>query len=250
MKLESLIQYLDRYLGIPDFPDYPGAVNGLQVEGPAEVGRVIAAVDASLATIDEAVRRGGDLLLVHHGLFWGGGAPITGRRFRKLAALIRGEMAVYAAHLPLDAHAEVGNCAVLARALGVSVDGRFGTFQGADIGWWGRIDAHRDELARTVERTVEGPVMLIPGGPERVARVGVVTGGGGALVEEAARAGLDAFVTGEGSHHTYFDATELGVNVYYAGHYRTEVWGVRALAEHLEASFGLDWEFVDLPTGL
>ena len=143
---ESLVQYLDEYLSIEGFPDYSHAYNGLQVEGPTEVRRVAVAVDSSEAVIREAASRDVDILIVHHGLFWDGLAKIVGPRFRKIRALIEGKVALYSAHLPLDAHAEVGNCAVLCRALGWSPEERFGAHQGHDIGWSCEVDYERDAL--------------------------------------------------------------------------------------------------------
>ena len=253
MKLESLLQYLDSYLGIPDHPDYPQALNGLQVEGGEEVARIVAAVDASEASIGAAVAAGADLMLVHHGLFWDGLQPLTGRRYRRVKPLLEAGVALYSAHLPLDAHGEVGNCAVLGRALGLELEGRFGHFKGTPIGWWGTLAAAAgaSELQERLAAALGGGVPhLIPGGPQRVERVGVVTGGGASFVEEAVALGLDALVTGEGSHHTHFDAMELGIHVYFGGHYATETFGVRALAQHLAERFDLAWDFVDQPTGL
>jgi dinuclear metal center YbgI/SA1388 family protein len=239
---------MDGYLGLSDHPDYPTALNGLQVGGPAEVARIVAAVDASEAAIHAAVGLGADLLLVHHGLFWDGLQPITGRRLRKIRALIDHRIGLYSAHLPLDGHAEVGNSVLLARGLGLELAGRFAEYRGAKVGWWG-------SLARSVEpaglrdlasaAVGGGPVHLIAGGPERIERVGVAS-----FAEAAASLGLDALVTGEGNHHTHFDAMELGIHVLFAGHYATETFGVRALAAHVSERFGLDWEFVDQPTGL
>ncbi len=250
MKLESILQYLDAYLRVSEHADYPNAVNGLQVGGPDAVQRICAAVDASEAAISDAAGKEADLLIVHHGMFWDGLKPATDRRYRKLRCLIEARMGLYSVHLPLDSHSEVGNCALLMRRLGVDLEGRFGHYEDAEIGWWGEIDEDRDEFRDRVEVAVEGPVRLVAGGPQTVRRVGVVTGGGGSLLAEAADAGLDAFVTGEGSHHTFVDAHELGVNVYLAGHYATETFGVRALAGHLAARFGLEWEFLDHPSGL
>ena len=247
---ESLVQYLDEYLSIEGFPDYSHAYNGLQVEGPTEVRRVAVAVDSSEAVIREAASRDVDILIVHHGLFWDGLAKIVGPRFRKIRALIEGKVALYSAHLPLDAHAEVGNCAVLCRALGWSPEERFGTHQGHDIGWSCEVDYERDALVDHVGEVVGGPVRLISGGPDHVYRVGLVTGGAASLIPEASRLGLDAFITGEGAHHTYHQAMEYGVNALYAGHYATETWGGRALGIHLEERFDLSQEFVDMPTGL
>jgi len=253
MKLESLLQYVDAYLGVPDHPDYPHALNGLQVGGPEEVNHVMAAVDASEASIAAAVEAGADLLLVHHGLFWDGLRPVTGRRLRRLGPLIEHGVALYSAHLPLDSHPEVGNCALLGRALGLEPRGRFAAYHGVDIGWWGELAVPVD-VAVLGERLMDvlggARVHVIPGGPAVVGRVGVVTGGGASYTVEAAALGLDALVTGEGSHHTHFDAMELGVHVLMGGHYATETFGVRALAAHIADRFELRWEFLDQPTGL
>lgn len=252
MKLESILQYIDGYLGVSGHPDYATALNGLQVSGPEEVHRLAAAVDASESVVAEAVAGGADLLLVHHGMFWDGLRPVTGRRFRKLKLLMDHEVALYSVHLPLDGHAEVGNGAILARALGVGELEPFGDYKGASIGWAGAVEAHtsRDDLRDRLAATVGGDVHLIPGGPDRIDRVAVVTGGGGSFTEAAAQAGVDALVTGEGSHHTHVDAMELGVNVYFGGHYATETFGVKALAAHLADRFGLEWSFIHQPTGL
>jgi dinuclear metal center YbgI/SA1388 family protein len=253
VKLEALLQYLDGYLGVAEHPDHRLALNGLQVEGPAEVCTVMTAVDASEASIRAAVAGGADLLVVHHGLFWEGLLPLTGRRFRRVEALVAGRVALYACHLPLDSHGEVGNSALLGRAMGLELQGRFGDFEGSTIGWWGSLPEPSDlgGLATRVESALGGgAVHRVPGGPARVERVGVVTGAGGSYLGEAAALGLDALVTGECSHHHYFDATELGVHLLLGGHYATETFGVRALGDHLAERFELDCTFIDQPTGL
>jgi len=252
VKLESLVQYLDEYLSVTGHPDYPGALNGLQVGGPESVERIVVAVDASEASISETAVRGADLMIVHHGLFWGGLRPLTGRTLRRVRALIENGIALYSCHLPLDGHSEVGNSALLARAIGLHLDGRFAAYQGAEVGWHGRPSQPLDltGLVATVEKTLGGPVHVVPGGPARIDRVGVVTGGGASFLEEAARLGLHALVTGEGSHHSHFDAMELGVHLLLGGHYATETFGVRALGAHLAERFDVSFEFVDQPTGL
>lgn len=250
VELRELVRYLDEYLSVDEIVDFPNALNGLQVESSGPVSRVVAAVDATAASIEGAVAAGGDLLLVHHGLFWSGNRPVTERRYRRLSALIEAGVALYAAHLPLDVHPEVGNNAVVARELGMEVEGRFGEYEGTELGVWGTLPLKRETLAARLDDLLGGPVKLIPGGPETVQRVGVLTGGGGSFVGAALAAGLDALVTGEGNHHTYFDAEEGGLNLYYGGHYATEVWGVRSLAEQLAGRFDLEWSFLDLPTGL
>jgi dinuclear metal center YbgI/SA1388 family protein len=252
MQLESLLQYLDGYLGVASHPDYPGALNGLQVQGRREVGHVVAAVDASEASISEALARGADLLIVHHGLFWAGTAPLTGRLLRRVRPLIEADVSLWSCHLPLDGHPEVGNAAQLARAMGLTVEGSFAPYQGSDVGWHGRLDPPLDPPALEARARVAlaGPVRSLDGGPPLVERVGVVTGGGASMLGDAVRLGLDAFLTGEASHHTFFDAKELGIHVLLGGHYATETFGVKALAAHVAERFDLTWTFVDQPTGL
>ena len=250
MELTALVSYLDGYLRVAEVPDAPHAVNGLQVANTGAVSRVAAAVDLCEATVRMAAEQGADLLLVHHGLFWGGLQPLTGRAHRRVAGLIAKNVALYSAHLPLDLHPEVGNNAVLARQLGVSLRGEFGEEYGVRIGVWGEVDVTRDALERQLAALTGSAPRLMAFGPDRVRRVGVVTGAAGSMIAQAVAAGLDTFVTGEGPHHTFFDAEELKVNVFYAGHYATETVGVKALAEHLHERFQLPWTFLDHPTGL
>jgi dinuclear metal center YbgI/SA1388 family protein len=247
----SLVAYLDDYLRVAEVPDYPTALNGLQVDAArTEVRRIAVAVDAVRHTVEAAVRERADLLLVHHGLFWDGNRPVTGRRYRRLRALLEADLPVYSAHLPLDVHPEVGNNAVLARELGIAARGTFGDYRGWPLGVWGELELRREALCARLDSLLGGRVKLVPGGPEIVRRVGVITGGAGGEVAAAAAAGLDAFVTGEGAHHNFFDAEEGGINLLLGGHYATETWGVRALARHLEERFGVEWVFIDHPTGL
>ena len=251
MRLEPLVAYLDDYLRIrEEVADSPEALNGLQVANGGEVTRLAVAVDLCEATIRMAADQRADCLLVHHGLFWGGLRPLVGPAYRRLADLIKHNIALYSAHLPLDRHPEVGNNPLLARLLGITLRGEFGSSHGAPIGVWGDWNGSRNDLAGVIAKTLSAPPRLMPFGPERVQRVGVVTGSGGSLIAQAAAAGLDTYITGEGQHWTFFDAEELRVNVFYAGHYATETVGVKALAEHLAAKFDLPWVFLDHPTGL
>jgi dinuclear metal center YbgI/SA1388 family protein len=249
-ELGQIVTYLDEYLDTAGVPDGPTALNGLQVENSGRVNRIAAAVDASVRTVEEAVRLECDLLLVHHGLFWDGNVPVTGRRFRKLLPLLKNDIAVYSSHLPLDVHAEIGNNVLLAEAVGISVEGTFGNYMGREIGVWGRLPVKREVLAARLDDALNCRIHIMPYGPERVERVGVITGGGGSMIGLAAEAGLDTFITGEGAHHTHFDAEEGGLNVFYGGHYATETWGVRALAARVADRYGLEWHFIDHPTGL
>jgi dinuclear metal center YbgI/SA1388 family protein len=255
--LRDVSDYLDGYLRIREIPDAPNAVNGLQVENRGTVTRIVAAVDASLATIEAAL--GGErgvLVLVHHGLFWDGNVPVTGRRYRRLRALIAADAALYSAHIPLDVHPEVGNNVVLAERLGLVVDGWFGDYRGISLGVRGHAPAalaHRPLLVREIELALgvdTDAIHVVAGGPDRLGRIGIVTGAGGGMIAAARDAGLDTLITGEGPHHSYFDAMEWGLNVIYAGHYATETLGVQALASHLADRFDLPWDFHDHPTGL
>jgi len=250
VRLDDLVRYLDDYLRVREVADDRNALNGLQVENAGEVRYIAAAVDACQATIAAAAERGADLLLVHHGLFWSGLEPLTGRTYRRVSALLRHGVALYSAHIPLDRHPDVGNNALLARKLGMEVRGWFGDHLGAPLGAWGEFDIDREALRDLLEGALGASATLIPGGPERCRRIGVITGAAGGFVRQARDAGLDTFITGEGHHWTYFDAEEYGVNVVLAGHYATETLGVQALAAHLSERFQLPWSFLDHPTGL
>ncbi len=245
MNRDELVRWLDAYLDIGGLDDV--SQNGLQVEGRAEVTRVGAAVDASLKTFQDALAQGVDFLIVHHGLFWGRPEPVVGPLRRRLAALFEGGINLYAAHLPLDAHPEVGNNAVLAQALGLTELAPFG-----GVGLQGRFSpAQRlHDLADRMGRITGMQALVHQGGSDLIQRAAVVTGSGASLIAEAARAGLDLLITGEPKHAAFHDPFEWGINVLYAGHYDTEVFGVKALAERIEAEFGLPWVFLDHPTGL
>lgn len=246
----DLIAYLNDYLALSDVPDYKEAYNGLQVDGRPRIQRVALAVDACLKTIAQAIVEGADLLIVHHGLFWGTKAPITGPYYDRLALLLKNDLAVYACHTPLDAHPEVGNNYVLARLLGFEPTGMWGKMEGIPLGIYTEVDITRDALAQRVQDILHVAPHVIATGPTQVRRLGIVSGGAGSMIEEAHSHRIDTFLTGEGQHHTYFEAEERNMNVLYAGHYATETVGVKALGKHLEERFGLQTFFIDHPTGL
>jgi dinuclear metal center YbgI/SA1388 family protein len=248
--LPTVVTHLDAYLCVREVRDYPEALNGLQVANSGKTSRIGAAVDLCQATIRQAHESGVDLMLVHHGLFWGGLRPLTGTHYQRVSELLQSDIAVYSSHLPLDCHPTVGNAAILAKMLDVRSDAAFPDRNGQAVGISGSIDATRDDLSRRLAAALGGPARLLPFGPERVQRIGIVTGSGGSLLRAAAALGLDTFITGEGAHHTYFDAEELGVNLYFGGHYRTETFGVKALATYLSDTFKIPWTFLDHPTGM
>jgi dinuclear metal center YbgI/SA1388 family protein len=250
VSLFDLARHCDQLLRTSKVQDYPGAVNGLQVQNRGSVARIAAAVDASLHTVRLAVEAKADLLLVHHGLFWGPSHPWTGKRYELQRSLIENDLAVYSSHLPLDLHPKLGNNAQLCAALGLKKLTPFFFNHGQHIGFQARVRLTRQELAQRLQHALGNPPHLIPGGPAVCRRIGVVTGGAGAELKIAAAEGVDTFITGEGPHWTYALAEELGVNVFYGGHYATETFGVKALGEHLARRFRLPCVFLDHPTGL
>lgn len=250
MKRDHLIRWLDDYLEISAFDD--PSLNGLQVEGAPEVETVAVAVDSSFNTIEQAVEMGADLLIVHHGLFWGSPLPITGPHKRRVSLLLENDISLYAAHLPLDAHREVGNNWGFARMLDMEELEEFGTYRGRPLGVKGRLPERleRRVLAERIERQLGEPVMLLEGGPQEVETLGIISGDAARQVTAAAREGLDAFLTGEPRHEVFYEPYELGINALYGGHYMTETIGVNLLAERLRDEFSLETRFIYLPTGL
>lgn len=249
-RLPDITRYCERLLKTQDFTDWPGAVNGLQVENNGTVTKIAAAVDGSTATIKLAIAQKADLLLVHHGLFWGPSHPWTGKRYKMLDLLIRNNLAVYSSHLPLDAHPVLGNNAQLARRIGFRELKPFFFEKGHCIGFQSATRTRRDELHRRLNAVLGREALLLPGGPALCRKVGIVTGGAGDELKKAHEEGVDTFITGEGRHWTFALAEELGINVFYGGHYATETFGVKALAAHLSQRFRIPWEFIDHPSGL
>lgn len=250
MQRVDLVAYLDEFLAVRGTADY--AENGLQVEGAAEVTRLAFAVDACQETITAAIEGAAQMLIVHHGLFWGKPMLIVGPHRRRVKALLDADCSLYAVHLPLDRHPQVGNNAVLARLLGLQVVGPLGEAFGAPIGLVAEAEKGltRQELAQRLAAALGRPPLLMAGGPSIVRRIGIITGGAARDGAAAAQLGCDAFITGETSHSHYHDAAELGINMYYAGHYATETVGVKALQAHLAERLGLPGFFIDRPTGL
>jgi len=242
--IDDLIRALDELLDPAAFDDY--GPNGLQVPGPSEVRRVVTGVSAQRPLAERAVELGAELVLVHHGLFWKflpvGLTPVLAERLRPL---FKHDVGLAAYHLPLDAHPEVGNNALLAAGLGCAEHeafatiGRAGTFAGDGIAAAG--------LFARVEELTQRPPLVFDTGPERVRRIAIVSGAGASRLPLAVAEGFDAFLTGEPSEHVMADAREAGIHFIAAGHYATETFGVRALGELLAERFGIDHQFVDLP---
>lgn len=250
--LSTLVAHLDTLLQSGAFSDT--SKNGLQVEsGAGEVRRAAVAVDAGLSVLEAAVSEKAQLLIVHHGLLWGSESPLTGIFGKKIRTLIEGGCSLYASHLPLDAHLEVGNNAELARAIGLTHLEPYMLYKGALLGVRGRCPAPRtlDSFIEAAAKFVGAKTpFVLPFGPASISTVGIVTGSGTLALEESARLGLDLFITGEPKQASYHEAKELGLNVLFAGHYATETFGVRALGERLKNTFGVETLFIDEPTGI
>lgn len=245
MKREVLVQYLNSYLKTAETDDVSD--NGLQVEGDLEIRRVAFAVDVCQAAIGAAIAADAQMLIVHHGLFWGRPLLLVGPHRRRVQSLLAAGLSLYAVHLPLDLHPEVGNNVQLARLLGLRVTGAFG-----DVGVKAEADVGLT-IGNLVER-VESALGIVPrvqaGGPAKVQHVAIVTGRVPREIAGAALAGCDTLITGEPLHDVFHDPAEYGINVVFAGHYATERVGLKALSSHLKTELGIETIFIDLPTGL
>jgi len=251
VRLNKLTAYLNDYLRIHDFSD--PSQNGLQVEGKKEVHKVAFAVDARLRTFQKAVKAKADLLITHHGLFWGRSQLLRGTHYQRIKTLLDNDLALYTAHLPLDAHMEVGNNAVLARAIGLEQLEPWAEFKGQTIGVRGVFPDPPtvDELmerANEVLTPFGNPVVRYGRGSKKIKKMGIVTGDAASEVIRASRNRLDAFLTGEPDHVMAMEADERKVHFLCGGHYATETFGVRALSEHIEERFDIETIFIDAPT--
>lgn len=241
--LTDLVTYCDQRTRRDAFQDAPGACNGLQVANDGRVSRIGAAVDAGLFPFQAAVAAGVDFLIVHHGMYWHAPEPLTGAAHARVAALVRGNCALYSNHLPLDAHPEIGNNALLARQLGLTARRGFMPNPGGDIGLIAAHDGPRARLRAKLE-SLYARVIAIEYGSEAPAEVAFCSGSGNSAVGALGAAGVDTLVTGELREEHFNRAQEEGLNLYLCGHYATEVHAVQALAAELGAKFGLPWSFI------
>ncbi|PTX94550.1 Nif3-like dinuclear metal center hexameric protein [Opitutus sp. ER46] len=242
-KLSDLVTYCDQRTRRTLFKDAPGAFNGLQVANSGRVTRIGAAVDAGVAPFREAVARGIDFLLVHHGLYWDMPRPLTGPVYERFAVLMKGDCALYSNHLPLDGHPEIGNNALLARQMGLQPKRPFLVRDGQPIGWIAPHRGPRSQLRAKLEKEY-ARVVAIEYGSASPKAVAFCSGSGNSAIPELAAAGVDTLVTGELREEWFNRAQEEKLNLYLCGHYATEVHAVRALAAELAAKFRLPWEFI------
>jgi dinuclear metal center YbgI/SA1388 family protein len=249
METQRLIDYLDDLLNIRGIED--DSLNGLQVANSGTLHKVALAVDASAASIKKAKEIGAQLLFVHHGLFWGRPLPLTGYMYQRIQLLIKSDIALYAAHLPLDFHPDLGNNTQLCKLMGWPIVGDFGEYRGSTIGKEVRLEKPVlfSEVVDQFRRNLKCEPIIWDFGTEKVMRLGCVSGGALTMLDQAIRAKLDVYVTGEPKHSFYWIAKEASINVIFGGHYTTETFGVQAVGEVIQKEFGLETVFIDLPTG-
>ncbi|MEE9326434.1 MAG: Nif3-like dinuclear metal center hexameric protein [Cocleimonas sp.] len=244
VKIKDLTDYIDELLNVDDFKDY--APNGLQVEGEEEISKIITGVTATHALIEAAIEHKADAILVHHGWFWEREDPrIVGMKYNRLKLMIEHDINLLAYHLPLDAHPQLGNNAQLAQLLDIHIEG---TMDDQGVGNYGRLSEYisLEAFGKKIEKTLKRKPILVSAGDHAIRRIAWCTGGAQSWIEKAAKAGVDAFISGEISEQTVHIARETGVHYIAAGHHATERYGVEALGEHVAAHFGLFCEFVDI----
>jgi dinuclear metal center YbgI/SA1388 family protein len=251
-KRGELVKYLDELLELELWEKIDVSLNGLQIEGANRISRIALAVDASEQTFRMCIKAAAQMLIVHHGLFWGKPLPLAGTHRRRIKLLLDSDISLYAAHLPLDFHPQLGHSACIARALGLEIKDNLTTESGMDLGTLAHAPEPLDLslFVASVDRQLDTKSRVLPFGREAVERVGIISGYGSKILDEPLSKKIDTFLTGESSHTLYHFAKEFGVNVVFAGHYATEVPGLKELASHLASRFALETEFLQAPTGL
>lgn len=243
-RLQEIVQFCDERSRQSEIPDFPGAMNGLQVANSGKITKIGAAVDAGKVPFARAVQAGIDFLIVHHGLFWDPPRPLTGSNYEKMRILFDGDCAVYGCHVPLDCHPEIGNNVLLAKKLGLEPAGAFHEHEGNPICLIAKFSSDRESLKTALQKLFKGSVTAIEYGSTNPAKVAILTGSGASVTGELRQQGIDTFITGELKQSQFNLAQEDGLNLYLCGHYATETFGVAALAEEAARKFGLPYEFV------
>ncbi|EDY80582.1 conserved hypothetical protein TIGR00486 [Verrucomicrobiia bacterium DG1235] len=242
--LQDIVSFCDQRANTHQVKDFSGALNGLQFANDGVVTKIGAAVDAGLVPFQKAVEAKIDFLIVHHGMFWSGAKRVVGSEYEKIRALVDGNLAVYSCHLPLDAHPEIGNNAILAKKLGIKPTSTFLPYEGTDIGYLGSWNSTRADLRAALKGLFGQKFSAMEFGSKTPERICVLTGSGASAIEYVKSTGADTFITGELRQNHYNYAQEAGLNVYACGHYATETFGISALAAEAAKKFGLKWEFV------
>ena len=250
MELKNLVAELNKYLKVEEIEDK--SQNGLQVEGKHQVKKVSFAVDACQDSFKKAVESNSNLLIVHHGLFWSEPKLLVGNHLKRIKFLIENELSLYACHLPLDLHPEIGNNIQIIKILGLTPENKFGNYHGTLIGYTGYYEdeMNLDDFIHKVQEKFNTKPVFFKFGGNMVKKVAVISGGGADLITQIEDTEVDTFFTGEPKHEIYRYTKEIKKNIIFAGHYATETLGVKALQKYIKDRFNLDTHFIDLPTGV
>ncbi|MBF0409159.1 MAG: Nif3-like dinuclear metal center hexameric protein [Candidatus Riflebacteria bacterium] len=254
MQVKDLVIHIKELLNYEQIKD--SSYNGLQFTGSNKVKKIVSGVDASIDFLREARRRDAEFAIVHHGMFWKGGEVSFVDKYwkNKFSELISGNINLFALHLPLDLHADFGNNPILARLLGLKIIGNFCDYQGSKVGVYGEYESPKKigDVLKDIEKKIGKISCHLNFGEKKISRVGIVSGGGGSAISDriVCEENIDLILTGEIHHQHYFSAEERKIHAVSAGHYLTEIFGVKALGDHLAEKFNLQHEFIDLPTGL
>lgn len=243
----TIVSFLDDILETSKIKD--NSCNGLQVQGSETITKIGLAVDACMESYELAIAENCQMLITHHGIIWNGIQSITGKTYNHLRYLIQNDLNLYASHLPLDLHPQVGNNIQLAKLLSLKEIKPFGFYNGTTIGFEGVLPSKtdRNELVHTICEALTTECTIFPFGKEKIQRVAIVSGGAAKELSEAIEKNVDCYITGESIHENYHSAIEAGINVIYAGHYHTEKLGVQALGKLLEKQFNVKTTFLDIP---
>lgn len=242
--LDDIVSFCNQRAQTNEVADFREALNGLQFANNGQVTKIGAAVDAGLIPFQKAIDAGIDLLIVHHGMFWNGSKHIVGSEYKKYKTLIEGNLAVYSCHLPLDAHAEIGNAACLARAIDAPQSGTFLPYEGTDLGLICDWSKNRAKLNATLQSAFGSKIACMEFGSTKPTKICIVTGSGNSVVDHVKATGADTLITGELKQHFYTIAQEEDLNLYVCGHYATETFGVDMLAKEAAAQFDLPYKFI------
>lgn len=245
---QKIVSYLDRELKISEINDF--SCNGLQVEGAKDIKKIALSVDACMTVFEKAKKEGCQMIIAHHGIIWGGIKSVSKTIKQNLYFLLRNEISLYAAHIPLDLHPRLGNNIQLCRTINLKKIKEFGEYEGNLIGFEGELakSSSIEEIKEKINKNIGGASTILPFGKKRIKKIGIVSGGGAKSLIEAIEKGLECFITGEHAHENFHLARESRINVIYIGHYFSEKLGVIALGKHLEKKFGLKTTFIDEPT--
>jgi dinuclear metal center YbgI/SA1388 family protein len=244
IRTEDIVNYCDQRTKISEIKDFPGAFNGLQIQNLGTISKIGASVDAGLVPFQNAISKGIDYIITHHGLFWSPPFPITGPAYQKVKLCLDHNLAVYGSHLPLDCHPEIGNNAILAQKLGLLPTSSFLPYEGVDIGLITKNTQSKKDLSNRLESLFPKGINSMEFGTEKPSTIAILTGSGQSAVDKILNAGTDTLITGELKQQHFNLAQELKLNLYACGHYATETFGVDALAQEVAEKFDLPYEFI------